>query len=178
MNIIQQEELAKAAGMTRDELAQSLIDKEALTKIGFKDATAAKAKYEELRKTMSAQEAAKALGDEALANQHEQQSVKERFAQATEKLKKVFIQIAEPILAIVSSLADLVSIILPLINHLLKSIITGFQAMGDTLSSILNDNLMGIKDIFDGIIEIFTGDFTKGLKQMGTGLLRIILNPF
>jgi hypothetical protein len=34
MNVIQQEALAKAAGMTKDELAQSLMDKEAMAKIG------------------------------------------------------------------------------------------------------------------------------------------------
>ena len=73
MNVIQQEELAKAAGMTRDELAQSLIDREALKKIGMKDAEAAKAKYDILRQTMSAEEAAAKLGSDDLARQYEQQ---------------------------------------------------------------------------------------------------------
>jgi hypothetical protein len=31
-----------------------------------------------------------------LASQYEQQSVQEKFAQAVEKLKEIFIQIAEP----------------------------------------------------------------------------------
>ncbi len=79
MNVIQQEAIAKAIGMERNELAQSLIDKEALAKIGFKDAEAAKAKYEELRKTMTAEEAAAALGDAELAKQYEQQSLYPRF---------------------------------------------------------------------------------------------------
>jgi hypothetical protein len=138
MNVLQQEAIAKAAGMERDELAQSLIDKESLAKIGFKDAAAAKAKYEELRKTMSAQEAAKALGDEALATQYEQQSVQERFATATEKLKEVFVSLAEPVLAFISPIVDLVSTILPLINVLLQPVVFVVQTIASVFTSIKN----------------------------------------
>jgi hypothetical protein len=146
MNVLQQEAIAEAAGMERDELAQSLIDKESLARIGFKDAAAAKAKYEELRKTMSAQEASKALGDAALATQYEQQSVQERFTQATEKLKEVFISIAEPVLAIISPLANLVSTILPAINILLMPIVGSFQLIGSVISTALEGagKLLGI----------------------------------
>jgi hypothetical protein len=87
MNVIQQEAIAKAVGMERNELAQSLIDREALAKIGFKDAEAAKAKYDLLRQTMTADEAAKALGDEQLAKQYEQQSIQEKFNDSMEQLK-------------------------------------------------------------------------------------------
>jgi hypothetical protein len=73
--------------MERNELAQSLIDREALAKIGFKDAEAAKAKYDLLRETMTADEAAKALGDEQLAKQYEQQSIQEKFNDSMEQLK-------------------------------------------------------------------------------------------
>jgi hypothetical protein len=136
MNVIQQEALAKAAGMERDELAQSLIDKEAFAKIGVKDGEEAKKKYNTLRQTMSAEEAAAKLGDETLAKQYEQQSVQERFAQATEKLKEIFIQIAEPVLAILSPLMDLVGIVLPAINFLLQPLIAGFQIIADTIGFI------------------------------------------
>jgi hypothetical protein len=73
--------------MERNELAQSLIDREALAKIGFKDAEAAKAKYDLLRQTMTADEAAAALGDEDLARQYEQQSIQEKFNDSMEQLK-------------------------------------------------------------------------------------------
>jgi hypothetical protein len=163
MNVLQQEAIAKAAGMERDELAQSLIDKESLAKIGFKDAAAAKAKYEELRKTMSAQEAAKALGDEALATQYEQQSVQERFAQATEKLKEVFISLAEPILAIISPIVDLVTTILPAVNMLLQPLITGFQIIADTIGFISQG------------ISMFAGWLGKG--SAAATALKVVLYP-
>jgi len=108
MNVIQQEAIAKAIGMERNELAQSLIDKEALAKIGFKDAEAAKAKYEELRKTMTAEEAAAALGDEELAKQYEQQSNAEKFAQTMEHVKEIFVSIVDgPLGAILNGLSEM-----------------------------------------------------------------------
>jgi hypothetical protein len=110
MNVIQQEAIAKAVGMERNELAQSLIDKEALAKIGFKDAAAAKAKYDELRKTMTAQEAAAKLGDDELAKQYEQQSNAEKFAQAMERVKEIFVSIVDgPMSAILDGLSVMLS---------------------------------------------------------------------
>jgi hypothetical protein len=108
MNVIQQEAIAKAIGMERNELAQSLIDKEALAKIGFKDAEAAKAKYEELRKTMTAEEAAAELGDAELAKQYEQQSNAEKFAQTMEHVKEIFVSIVDgPMGAILNGLGEM-----------------------------------------------------------------------
>ena len=155
MNVIQQEALAKAAGMERDELAQSLIDKEAMAKMNDQEGATAKEKFANLVKEVGMEEAKKRLGDEALANQFQQQSVQERFAQATEKLKEVFIQIAEPVLAIVSPLANLVSTILPAINILLMPIIIAFQAIGSVISTAL-----------EGAGKLF-GIFTGTTKELG-----------
>ncbi len=110
MNRIQQESFAKAVGMSREELAASLVEQEALQKVGAKTAEEAKAKYEEYRKTMTAEEAAAKLGDEALARQYEQQSVQERFNQAVEKLKDIFVSIADgPISSILNAFATILS---------------------------------------------------------------------
>ena len=148
MNVIQQEALAKAAGMTKDELAQSLMDKEAMAKMNDQEGATAQEKYNTLRKTMTAQEAAAKLGDETLAKQYEQQSVQERFALATEKLKEVFIQIAEPVLAIVSPLMDLVGIVLPAINMLLQPIVFTFQ--------MISSAVLAISDLITGSIPALT----------------------
>ena len=163
MNVLQQEALAKAAGMERDGLAQSLIDREALQKIGMKDAAAAKEKYDTLRKTMTAEQAAAALGDEELARQYEQQSVQERFAQATEKLKDVFMQIAEPVLAILSPLVDIVTTILPAVNLLLQPLITGFQFIADIIGLISTG------------ISMFAGWMKEG--SAAATALKVVLAP-
>jgi hypothetical protein len=113
MNAIQQEAIAKAAGLTKNELAQSLMDREALANLSGVEGDNAQEKFNNLVKQVGMEEAKKQLGDEALANQYEQQSVQDRFAQATEKLREIFIQIAEPVLAIISPFVDLLTDILP-----------------------------------------------------------------
>ena len=138
MNVIQQEALAKAAGMERDELAQSLMDKEALAKLSGVEGANAKEKFDNLVKEVGMEEAKKRLGNDQLASQYEQQSVQERFAQATEKLKELFIQIAEPILAIVSPLMNLVGSVLPLINTILQPIMWVFQTIADSIKTVFD----------------------------------------
>ena len=133
MNRIQQEAFAKAVGMTREELAASLVEQEALQKVGAKTGEEAKAKYELLRKTMTAEQAAAALGDEALARQYEQQNVQERFAQAVEKLKDIFVTIVDgPLGTMMGFIADLLSNSTAIygIFGLIAGLMTGKMIMG------------------------------------------------
>ena len=131
MNRIQQESIAKAAGLTRDELAQSLMDREALQKIAHEEGESAQQAFNRLVETVGLEEAKKQLGDEQLATQFSQQNIQERFANATEKLKELFVSMAEPILQIVSPLVNLVSAVLPAINLLLQPILFVFQSISD-----------------------------------------------
>ena len=136
MNAIQQEAIAKAAGLTKDELAQSLMDREALTKLSGVEGKDAQEKFNNLVKQVGLEEAKKQLGNEQLANQYEQQSVQERFAQATEKLQEMFVQLAEPVLAFISPIMDLVSTVLPLVNILLQPIVFTVQTIASVFTSI------------------------------------------
>lgn len=149
MNVIQQEALAKAAGMTRDELASSLIEREALAKVGMADLSSQEA-YNKLKaQGLSDDEIAKKLGNETLADQMKSAAVQERMVAITTKLKDVFVSIATPILAIVDPLMNLVTAVLPAINLL----------------------LIPITETFKGIAGIITGDFSKlsdTAKVLGT----------
>lgn len=110
MNVIQQEKMANAVNMTREELAASLIEREALNKIGKSSVEEAQKEYATLRETMSAEEARKELGDDALANQFEQQSNAERFAQSMERIKEIFVSIVDgPLGSMMSGIADILS---------------------------------------------------------------------
>jgi hypothetical protein len=164
MNVIQQEALAKAAGLTRDQLAQSLIDREALQKLSAKEGESAQQAFNRLVKEVGMEEAKRRLGDEALANQFQQQSVQERFNQSIEKLKEIFVQIAEPVLAIVSPLANLVSTILPAINMLLQPIMYIFQAIAGVITGNF-DGLSKTQVVLGGIVSSLTGAYAvyKGI---------------
>lgn len=110
MNRIQQEAFANAVGMSREELANTLVEQEALQRVGAKTAEEAKAKYDLLRETMTAEQAAAALGDKELAKQYEQQSVAEKFQQAVEKIKDIFVSIVDgPFGAMLSGFSALLS---------------------------------------------------------------------
>jgi hypothetical protein len=161
MNALQQEAIAKAAGLTKDQLAQSLMDREALAKLSGVEGKDAKEKFDNLVKQVGMEEAKKQLGNEQLANQFQQQSVQERFVQATEKLKEVFIQLAEPVLAIVSPLADLAGIILPGISVILQGIVYPIQLLADgfnelfTFSGGFTDHLLGALKLLGGIAGVY-----------------------
>jgi uncharacterized membrane protein len=109
MNVIQQEAIAKAVGMQRDELAQSLIDKESLAKLGAKEGETALQAYQAMKdRGMTEAQIAEELGDKELAKQYEQQSNAEKFAQTIENIKEIFISIVDgPLGSILSGLSTM-----------------------------------------------------------------------
>ena len=120
MNRIQQEALAKAVGMTRDDLAKSLVDREAAVKLGAKEGQSAQDRYNELVKQYGVEKANAMLGDEKLANQFEQQSVQERFTQSIEKLKEVFVSLAEPLMPVLDTFSEIFTMIGPIVEVVAK----------------------------------------------------------
>lgn len=137
MNVVQQEALAKSVGMSRDELAKTLQDQAVLNKLKGVEGATAKEKFDNLVKEKGLAEAKKELGDEELANQMASQSVQERMAASVEKLKEIFISIAEPVLAIVSPFMELVTSVLPAVNMLLHPFTESLKFIGHYADKIL-----------------------------------------
>jgi len=63
MNVLHQEALAKAVGMTREDLAASLLEREALVELAGVEGDSAKEKFDNLVKEVGLEEAKKQLGD-------------------------------------------------------------------------------------------------------------------
>jgi hypothetical protein len=138
MNVIQQEALAKAVGMTREGLASSLMEREALVRLGKEDGNIQE-EYNALKaKGLSDDAISKKLGSEKLADQLKSQSVQEKFNATVEKLREVFVSIAEPILKIVSPFVDLASKILPLVNLALLPITFTIGLIGEGIGYIID----------------------------------------
>jgi hypothetical protein len=157
MNRIQQEALAKAVGMSREDLAASLIEREALQAIGVKDAAAAKEKFDLLVKQYGYAKATAMLGDEQYAKQLKQQSIQERMNMAVEKMQEIFIAIAEPILEILSPLMDLVNVVLPLLMSFLQPALGTFKSIAAVVTGIvraLTLDFSGALDSFKSIPSI------------------------
>jgi len=180
MNVIQQEALAKSVGLSRDELAQSILDREVLAKLNSKEATAQDA-YNKLKKEGLSDDAIAAkLGDEKLASQLKSQSIQERFNASIAKMQEIFVSIAEPILAIVSPLMDLATTILPLINIVLQPILWTFKQIGAAVQGFtslirgdLKDGMGGVVQIAQSIATIWAG-IVLGAKLLGKETLKNI----
>jgi hypothetical protein len=136
MNVIQQEALAKAVGMNREELAKTLLVQEQLKNFSGDEAEKAKAALNARIEETSLSQVQKELEEGSLETLMNQQSIQERIIQGVDKLKDVFMQLAVPILDAISPLIDMVSTILPAINLLLQPLITGFQFVGTLVSTI------------------------------------------
>lgn len=99
LNYIQQTALAKAVGMTRDELAKSLKEQEALEAAGFASADAREKKYQALRKRgLSEKQALKEIGMAEFTRQKQNISFQEKFNNLVHNLKMIFVQSINPIL--------------------------------------------------------------------------------
>ena len=146
MNVIQQEAMAKAVGMTREELAKSLIEQEALQSVGVATAEAAKEKYDALRSSgLTAEQAAVELGNEQLAQQYEQASIQEKFNATLESAKDIFVQMG-----------------------------TGPLQMISNLMTYITKHMTAIKVIASIIAGIFVGKWAAGLAKSTIGLIQMI----
>jgi DNA-binding XRE family transcriptional regulator len=153
MNRIQQEALAKAVGMSREDLAASLIEREALIKLGEKDKTGIEA-YNRLKSQgLSDAQIAIELGNEQYATQLKQQSIQERFNQSVEKLKEIFISIAEPVLAIISPIVDILLPVISTINFIVGGWMKIFSSIGGYISKLIGP-LGEVGKILKGIASI------------------------
>jgi hypothetical protein len=98
MNRIQQEAIAKAVGLSRDDLAKSLVEREALQKIGAKDAEEAERNLRARAEVVGWEKAIAESKDEAYAKQLAQNAISEDFNKIIEQLKELFIPIAQELL--------------------------------------------------------------------------------
>jgi len=116
MNRIQQEALAKSVGLTRDDLAKSLQEREALAKLGTDATTAQEAYNKLLAQGLSQDEIAKKLGDDKLADQLKANNIQERFNQSLQKAQEIFVQIASAVSPIISGIADGVTYVAQMVD--------------------------------------------------------------
>jgi exonuclease VII small subunit len=136
MNVIQQEALAKSIGLSRDALADSLIEREALAKMSMVEGETALERYNLLKAQNKSEAEIVALLGEKAAGQLEQQSAQEKFNASVEKLKEIFTQVMDALAPIFDVLSSIATVVMPAINLILSPLIAGFQLIGDIVSYI------------------------------------------
>ena len=110
-NVIAQEAAAKSLGMSREDLANMVLEQQKLETIrafGAENLNAAQEKYNKLREQgLTAEQAAAEVGDESLANQLQSASVAERFEAIMLRVQEIFIALGEPILGVVDGMISI-----------------------------------------------------------------------
>jgi hypothetical protein len=106
MNRIQQEAIAKAMGMGREEMSQMLIEQQALQSLDKQNMGQVKEAYELARKQGKEKEFLAKLGSKELGDQLKSQSIQERMAAAQEKFVSAFEKLSPILEAILSPIAS------------------------------------------------------------------------
>lgn len=180
LNVIAQDKLAKSLGMSREELSQTLIEREALAKLSAKDGENIQQAYNRELKSLSIihgeEEArlimAKKLGNQQLSDQLNSVSMQEEFNQTIEKLKEIFVSLAKPILAIIKPIVDILSPVLSGIAWVLQKLIEPAAQTTKLVFEAIGEILSPIKDAFSEIGEMF-GFTGKDIEKLWETLMGV-----
>ena len=143
MNRIQQEALAKAVGMNREELAKTLFVQEQIGNVSEEEANLREQRINKLQaEGLSNEQIKKKLGEESFEDLKNQASVQERINKSVEKLREVFISLAGPVMQVVSPIVDL---LIPAVAVLGGA----FSMVGSSLGYII-DSVTGMYDMLTG----------------------------
>ncbi len=104
MNRIQQEAAAKAVGMSREELAGSLVEQQSLGKVS-------KEAFEARVKEVGLEKAQKELREGQFDKMMQQQSLQEKITASVEKLKEVFVGLVQPLMPLLDALGSVLGVI-------------------------------------------------------------------
>ena len=138
MNRIQQEALAKSVGMNREDLAKTLFVQEQLTGL---TGDAAKEQEDILNRRIEEvglAQAQKELADKGIEGLREQVGMADKFNATMEKVRELFVMIADPILVIVDAFSPVLSLVGGLIG-LIGELGKGASYFGELLTEWTSD---------------------------------------
>ena len=151
MNRIQQEALAGAVGMSREELAKSLFVQEQIGNLTGDEYEIRKKQIEELEgKGLSQKQIAAELGKQSINDLKHQNSVQENLNKSIDKMKEAFVSIASPLMQLISPVVDLLVPAFELISYLLVPISETFQGISGILTGNI-ESLSTMSTILGGI---------------------------
>lgn len=157
-SVIAQEAQAKALGMTREQLAKTLMQREALQRIGVKDDAAAKERFDLLVKQHGYTKAVTMLGDEQYAKQLRNQDIQEKFTDLMIRLQGVIVSLVDgPISGLLTALESSVNAV---------SSVFSFLSRGGEASETLYASIVKVATL---MTKLSTSAFktTKSLLSMG-----------
>ena len=179
MNRLQQEALAGAVGMSREELAKSLFVQEQIGNLTGEEFELRKKQIEELEgKGLSQKQIAAELGKQSLEDLKNQNSVQETLNKSIAKAKELFVTIAAPLMQLVTPIVELLVPAIELISFLLTPISATFKGIADIITAIvdpsksLGETLANMGPVTAGIAVALTVAGAAVLGSLVPGLIR------
>jgi len=139
MNRIEQEALAKAVGMNREELASSLFLREQLQGLTGDAAKQAEADFQRRVDILGVAGAQRELEQKGVDGLRDQVGMADKLGAVMSKLEEIFVVVGQalmPIFDIFVSIFDIVGPIMKLLNPFIQFAATGFSAIGDVLTGL------------------------------------------
>jgi hypothetical protein len=185
MNVLQQESLAKAFGMGREDLAEMLEaqqNQQKLQAAGFENLNKAQEEYNRMVAEGATQSQLDArFKDEALKTQLESVSQQEKLSAITGRLQELFIGLMEPLMPIFDIFMDIFE---KAIKPMMKVLTPVLKMVGDILQGVLvpalNMIMEPIQEISALIEEMLPAGTSLGdtFKTIGKIIGPFILAPF
>ena len=127
MNVIQQEAMAKAFGLSRDEMADMLVKQqknEAVKKAGFKSMSDAQKQYDEAQKNgLLTDELKNKLAKAGVLEQMKSTTNADKMAAITEKITDLFVQLVDPLLPVVDIFTDMLGPVMGMLSTIFKMVL-------------------------------------------------------
>jgi hypothetical protein len=169
MNVLAQQSLAEAFGMSRDEMAEMLIKQEAIRDYGEEAAQLNKEQIEDMKRQGL-------TATEYLKKQEQQRDAQTKFQDAMTKLQGLIANLVDgPVGQLLDALADMVGVAM--------KIVSVFSPLFDVISFIARQLSNLVSTPLGGLIAGFTalyllsgkigsafGGMWKGIKGMGTSI--------
>jgi len=155
MNVLQQESVAQAMGLSRDQLGGMLLDQAALSKLTRGDTEENRKKLALLKEQGFSAQAIAELGQEEFDRQLASASMQDRFNASMEKLREVFVTVVQSLMPLIDIFASVFELLGPIMA---------------ILDPMIQATLVGVSLIID-LVKILSGDFSNigsaTIKQIG-----------
>tara|TARA_B110000208_G_scaffold50413_1_gene66379 strand:- start:1174 stop:3582 length:2409 start_codon:yes stop_codon:yes gene_type:complete len=169
MNRIQQEALAKAVGMGREDLAQTLLLEDKLKGLTAEKAAAATKDFETLKAKVGEQEAMRILEERGAAGLKKQVGMADKFNASMEKMKEIFVVVGEAIMPLLDMMASIFTIIGPLLKILNPIITAALMPLMVTIDAV-EAIIYGAKKLMNFFGASFdTSEFAFGKNTISQG---------
>ena len=171
LNRIQQEALAKSVGMSREDLAETLLLEDKLTGLTAEKAAIAQKDFETLKARVGEQEAMRILEEQGAEGLEKQVGMGDKLNATMEKLKEIFVVVGEALMPVFDVLISVFKIIGPIMKGLspmFRMITLIGNAIGDVARLV--GSLIG--SLFGGEIDAsFSGTKSAFGKMKPTDFL-------